>query len=240
MHLKAFIISLMAIVVCAHSHIHERRHQQAQPASDIEKPKFGEQTQPTGIGIDHCSNYGNPYGSNILLIDEVWASSFKYIAKFYSPATTTESWNIVIWNSCGKDGKIGGWVGQWAQNFQIAPGETKYVAFDEDSNGAWGAAPGNSPVLDASGSCASTWGEFIFGGKNIFETSSFNISSARAQDAGLPIQGMQICSVQSKDYTSISSSGEFKSSAVSHAGHPKEPELNAGPVTLEVTINFSG
>jgi hypothetical protein len=242
MQLKAFIISLMAVGAYSHSHGHARRHPQFDArSSNTTKPQFGGQTPPTGDGISYCGNAGIPYGSNILLIDDIWVSSFKYVAQFYSPPETTESWNIVVWNKCGKDGGINGFFGQWVQNFQIAPGETKYVAFDEDTQGGWGAAPGTSPILNDYGSCASTWGEFDFGNSDN-NASAYDVSAIQAQNAGLTVQGMQICATQGTECSSISNSGTIVNAYTAATANRNDiaPVLSAGPVNLKVTINFSG
>lgn len=47
--------------------------------------------------------------------------------------------------------------------FTLTPGEYRYIAIDEDSQGGWAAAPGVSIPLDSQGGYASTWGEFDFG-----------------------------------------------------------------------------
>jgi hypothetical protein len=242
MQLKAFIIYLMATGAYAYTHGQLSRHQHAHAANNMTKPEFGGQTPSSGTGATYCGNHGNPYGSNILLIDKEWVSSFKYVAQFYSPPETTESWNIVVWNKCGQDGGLDGFFGEWVQNFQLAPNETKYVVFDEDSQGGWGAAPGTSPILNTWGSCASTWGEFDFANA-ANNASGYDVSSIVAQTAALTVQGMQICAAQSNECSSISNSGTVIN-AYTEANKDQNdiaPWLNGdGPVTLNVTINFSG
>lgn len=233
----------MATGVCASSHGHGRSHPRLHARdSNTTKPEFGGQTPPTGSGASYCGNHGDPYGSNILLIDEEWVSSFKYVAQFYSPPETTESWNVVVWNKCGTDGGIDGFFGEWVQNFQIAPNETKYVAFDEDSQGGWGAAPGTSPVLNDYGSCASTWGEFDFGNVANGGSSGYDVSSIQAENANLAVQGMQICCTQDPDCSSISNDGTVINAYTAATANENDiaPWLTASPVNLNVTLNFSG
>lgn len=241
MQLKASLIYLMATGAYAYTHSHARSHRQLR-SNNGTQPVFGAQTPPTGTGSSYCGNHGDPYGSNILLVDEQWVSSFKFVAQFNSPPETTESWNIVVWNKCGQDGGIDGFFGEWVQNFQIAPGETKYVVFDEDSQGGWGAAPGSSPILDNYGSCASTWGEFDFGNADN-NASGFDVSAIQAQNGGLTVQGMQICSPQTTECSSISNDGTVVNAytASNSGANDIAPWVNGDDaVTLNVTINFSG
>lgn len=58
---------------------------------------------------------------------------------------------------------LSGWYGHSCKMFTLTPGEYRYIAIDEDSQGGWAAAPGVSIPLDSQGGYASTWGEFDFG-----------------------------------------------------------------------------
>ncbi|CRG89729.1 hypothetical protein PISL3812_06768 [Talaromyces islandicus] len=253
MLLKTLIPALMANTAAAHAHGHFHR-QNVQSSSTIvpvptpstspipNKPQFGGVTPPSGTGVDYCGNRGDPYGSNILVIDEQFVPDFNFVTQMTLPADTDESWNVVVWNKCGTDGGINGFFGEWVQNFTIQPGETKYIAFDVDTQGGWGAAPGSSPILDNSGSCASTWGEFDFNNTENAGHSGFDVSAIQAQNAGLSVQGMSISAVGTDESSSITNSGVVNNAyTASEASNPSlGGHLDPGNVTLNCTLNYSG
>ncbi|KAH8698917.1 hypothetical protein BGW36DRAFT_152717 [Talaromyces proteolyticus] len=252
MLLKACFAALIASTASAHTHGHghERRHQDIQPSSSstvgpaplpTDKPQFGGVTPPTGSDISYCGNHGNPYGSNILVIDEKWVPDFDYVTRMTLPASTTESWNVVVWNKCGTDGGLNGDFGEWVQNFTIQPGETKYIAFDVDTAGGWCASPGDKVILNEWGSCSSTWGEFEFAHAST-KASGFDVSVIQAQNAHFTVQGMNICATGTDTCSSITNSGVVNNAyTAAEAYNPSlGGHLNPGKVTLDCTLNYSG
>lgn len=162
---------------------------------------FGARTSPSGSGINYVGNVGNPWGSNIIEISEDEVKNYKYTLKFLGDSIH-EPWTVTFWNKIGPDGKLDGWYGNSALTFQIKPGETKYVACDEDTQGAFGAAPGESLPKDAEGGWASVWGEFDFGNTSNDGWSGFDVSAIQAQNAGLPVQSLKICDAASENVCS--------------------------------------
>ncbi|KAI9372957.1 hypothetical protein BJX61DRAFT_505027 [Aspergillus egyptiacus] len=165
---------------------------------------FGARTTPSSASpstsnarlnsISYTGNVGLPWGSNIITVSSLSAWTYKYVAQFTLPTSTTSNWFVSIWNKAGPSGKLDGWYGLSALNFTISPGETVYVAFDENSQGGWGAAPGDSLPVDQYGGYACTWGEFDFGDEENGGWSGWDVSAIQAQNAGLEVQGMRICS----------------------------------------------
>jgi len=99
---------------------------------------FGGRTSPiTGATVDEYSgNHGAPHGSNVQAIPANAASLYKYKTKFVSTASDTIK--IIIWDKVGPDGMPNS--GQFSPpvvSFDLAPGATQYVAFDENSQVAW-------------------------------------------------------------------------------------------------------
>jgi hypothetical protein len=184
---------------------------------------------------------GNPYGSNIINVESSKASEYKYVVEF--TGSNTEDWLVVIWNKIGADGKMDGWYGNACHNFTVAAGETIYYAFDADSQGGWAAAKDSIPINDY-GSYASTWGEFDFGSTVNSGWSGFDVSAIQAQEAGLTVQGMKICSkLNSETCSSITSGASLVSNAYTSVKATVGGiggNLSAGPVRLAVTLDYSG
>jgi hypothetical protein len=157
--------------------------------------------------------------------------------------SNTEDWFVVIWNKIGKDGKMDGWYGNACHSFSIAAGETKYYAFDADSQGGWAAAKGSSIPTDDYGGYAATWGEFDFGSTKNSGWSGFDVSAIQAQNAKLTVQGMKICSVYNDSTCSTITSGlasvvnAYTSALASADGIGGN--LNSGAVRLAVTLDYS-
>lgn len=156
---------------------------------------FGGRTQCQGDGVGYKGNVGDPWGSNIILLDsETDAPNYKYVAQLHGPKdANAQSWKVVFWNKIGPDGKMSGWYQHSALEFDMLPNEIKYVAFDEDSQGGFGAAPGDHLPTDQWGGWSSTWGEFDFGDVKNHAMSGWDVSCIQAQNAGQEVQGMRIC-----------------------------------------------
>lgn len=167
----------------------------ALPAHDkISTKGFGGRSKPNGTEIKYHGNSGIPWGSNIIRVSPTSAHEYKYVVQFRG--ANQDPWTITIWNKMGPDGKLDGWYGNSALTFVLAPGETRYVAFDEDSEGAWGAAPGTDSLpTDHWGGYTSTWGEFSFGDEENKGWSGWDVSAIQAQIAKQDVQGMRICQV---------------------------------------------
>jgi hypothetical protein len=200
---------------------------------------FGGVTSASGSGNTYTGNVGNPYGSNIIEVSESDASQYKYVIQF--KGSNTEDWTVVVWNKYGSDGKMDGWYGNAVKTFTLAAGATKYLAFDEDTNGGFAAAPGSIPT-DSNGGYASTWGEFDFGSTVNNGWSGFDVSAIAAQNAGLTVQGMKICDALGSTCSSMTSNAGTVSNAYTKAETDIGGiggNLASGAVRLAVTIDYS-
>lgn len=202
---------------------------------------FGGRTEPAGGSIDtYHGNVGKPWGSNIIQISESDASQYKYVAQI--KGKNTEPWNVVFWNKFGPDGKLDGHYGRSALSFTLSPGETKYVAFDENTQGGFGAAEGSLPT-GTYGAYSCTWGEFDFGNRDNNEWSGFDVSAIQAQMSGHDVQGMKICDARGSTCSSISKGGKSINNAYSKAETDIGGiggNLQNGPVRLSVVIDYDG
>lgn len=201
---------------------------------------FGSRTSSGGSGVTYSGNTGNPWGSNIIQVSESDAANYKNVAQF--KGQNEETWNVVLFNKCGPDGQMTGWYGKSALTFELPPGDTKYVAFDDDSRGGWAAAPGSIPT-DSNGGYASTWGEFDFSSSSNGGWSGFDVSAIMAQNAGLTVQGMSICDALGSTCSSITPNAASVDNAYTTAQTNVGGiggNLSGGPVRLAVTIDYQG
>ncbi|KAL2833693.1 hypothetical protein BDW59DRAFT_179419 [Aspergillus cavernicola] len=203
---------------------------------------FGSRTASSGSGITYEGNVGNPYGSNMIQISADEAANYKYVAQI--SGQNSDPWTVVFFNKYGPTGLMNGWYGFSTLQFTLNAGETKYVAFDDDTNGGFAAASGSSIPLDASGGYASTWGEFDFGSTGNSGWSGFDVSAITPQNAGLTVQGMQICETTSGICSSITPDAASVDNAYTTAetdiggvgGNISEDRR----IVLDVTIDYQG
>ncbi|KAJ5151284.1 Allergen Asp f 4 [Penicillium canariense] len=202
--------------------------------------RFGGRSKPSGSQIKYHGNVGIPWGSNVILVSPTEAHRYKYVVQFIGP--NTQPWTITIWNKVGPDGKMDGWYGHSALTFVLAPGETRYVAFDEDSEGAWGAAPGTKGLpVDNWGGYTSTWGEFSFGDAENAGWSGWDVSAIQAQIAHQDVQGMRICMADGQGCSIITPQAKKVVNAYTESKRHHDGIGGAaapGPVRLVVDIDY--
>ncbi|KAL4820580.1 hypothetical protein BDW67DRAFT_96639 [Aspergillus spinulosporus] len=190
--------------------------------------------------VAYVGNVGNPWGSNIIEVDADKACKYKNVVKF--SGSETDDWTIVFWNKIGPDGKLTGWYGNSALKLTLAPGETKYVAFDDDSQGAWGAAKGDSLPTDEYGGYSCTWGEFDFANSGNNDWSGWDVSAIQAQAANQEVQGMKICNNQGEKCSWISNLATAVENAYTKAEEGVDGiggNQSPGAVRLVVDIDYT-
>ncbi|PGH01303.1 hypothetical protein GX51_05358 [Blastomyces parvus] len=250
MQLKTVVALLGALapLSLAQPHGHQHRHLSKRlewntVVSEIfSTAGFGGRSIAGSGEIDtYAGNVGSPWGSNIIEIPESAASKYKYVAQIQGQ--NTKPWTVVFWNKMGPDGKLTGHYGNSALTFTLNPGETKYVAFDENTQGGFGAYPGPSLPKNIWGGYACTWGEFDFGSIPNKGWSGFDVSAIQAQLSKLPVQGMKICQIGGGGVCSIAKDGggfDNAYQAQDHAIGGIGGNLTPGPVRLQVTIDYHG
>lgn len=200
---------------------------------------FGGRTPSSGSGVSYRGNIGRPYGSNIIEVSSTDAKTYQYVVQFNAPRTGI--WTLVIWNKVGPHGLLDGSFGHACKSLTLTPGKTLYIAFAEDSQGGWAAAPGLSIPTDADGSYAATWGEFDFGSSINRGWSGFDVSAIAAQHAGLEVQGMKICDRSAGICSSISSKASSFDNAYLYSNRKVDGiggNIAPGPVALVVTLDY--
>ncbi|KAL4939332.1 hypothetical protein BDV06DRAFT_231119 [Aspergillus oleicola] len=251
-----FTKSLMLLAALATSTLarpegHERRQASAtttstpsstSSSSSYSTSGFGARTANSGSGNTYQGNVGSPWGSNIIEVAEDAAQNYKYVAKI--SGQNTEAWDVIFFNKYGPNGLMDGWFGFTALKISVDSGETKYVAFDEDTNGGFAAAPSGAMPLDLGGGYASTWGEFDFGSSGNGGWSGFDVSAITAQSANKDVQGMRICEEVSGTCSSITPGAASVDNAYTKAetdvggigGNISEDRQ----IILDVTIDYQG
>ncbi|EYE97959.1 allergen Asp F4 [Aspergillus ruber CBS 135680] len=164
---------------------------------------FGGKTSSSGGGgtIFYAGNVGDPWGSNIIEVSAQDASQYKHVVEF--EGSNSQAWTVVFWNKIGPDGKLTGWYGNDALKFTLEPGQVRYVAFDDDTQGGWAAAQGEDIPKDSFGGYSSTWGEFDFSSSTNNGWSGWDVSAIQAQAAKQAVQGMKICTHDNQKCSTI-------------------------------------
>ncbi|RHZ71402.1 hypothetical protein CDV55_108294 [Aspergillus turcosus] len=201
---------------------------------------FGGRTEASGSGIFYKGNVGIPWGSNIIEVAPENAKNYKHVAQF--TGSNTDPWTVVFWNKIGPDGGLNGWYGNSALTIHLQPGETKYVAFDENSQGGWGAAKGTELPKDQWGGYSCTWGEFDFDSGVNDGWSGWDVSAIQAENAGQEVQGMRICN-HAGELCSVITNGLSKVidayTAALAAVDGIGGKVPAGPTRLMVDLDYN-
>jgi hypothetical protein len=204
---------------------------------------FGGQTKAKTVGLldwDYIGNVGIPWGSNIIEVSEATANQYKHVMRF--EGSVSEPWTVLFWNTYGPDGKMDGfWKPNSALQFTLEPGEVKYVAVDDNTQGGWAAAPGEDIPTTNFGQYAATWGEFDMSSEKNGGSSGWDVSCIIAQLNGLSIQGMKICNHlgESCSYIGKGLIGLLQAYTSADQGNPSlAVSQPAGPVRLVVTLDY--
>ncbi|KKK17789.1 hypothetical protein P175DRAFT_0428313 [Aspergillus ochraceoroseus IBT 24754] len=208
---------------------------------DYSRDGFGEKTVANLLEyIWYKGNVGSPWGSNIIEVAADKACQYKHVIRI--DGSEKDPWTLVFWNKMGPDGKLTGWYGNSALKLSLQAGETKYVAFDDDSQGAWGAAKGDSLPTDQYGGYSCTWGEFDFSNQGNNNWSGWDVSAIQAQVANQEVQGMKICDNLGGRCSSITNLATKVDNAYTAAEEGVDGiggSIGPGPVRLVVAIDYS-
>jgi len=194
-------------------------------SSDPAKALFGGVTTPIDNGIvdEYIGNVGIPWGSNIVKISDV--NGAKYTNNFISSASAPIQ--IIVWNKSGADGRPNsGQFSAPALSFELAPGASQVVAFDENSQVAWCQFTGAKSAYNAN-DC--TYGEADFGNISNNGYSGYDVSLIQS---GAPTP-MMITSPNGKTSSTSDTSNIYTSDkqAGGIGGN-----LAPGPVRLTTTL----
>lgn len=206
---------------------------------------FGSSTTDRRAGSQdwgYVGNVGNPWGSNIIEIREDKASHYKHVVRFENE--NSKMWYVVVWNSYGPTGDLNGfWSPNKALGFSISPGQSIFVAIDDNSQGGWGAAEDEHLPINYVGEYASTWGEFDMSNYQNDGFSGWDVSCIIAELAHKNVSGMQICNSNGEMCSSITHGAGAVVNAYTSTDQGKKDKAvsqAAGPVRLVVQLGWSG
>lgn len=175
------------------------------------------------------------WGCNMMTIEDSIADQYKYTTKFTN--VDNEDYEVVCFNKIGPTGLIDGF---WhaGLTFNVAPGETQYVAFDDNTQGGCAFGPGTVPKTTW-GEYAGTWIEFDFGSeRNNFWSGADCSSLVAASEPGQPIFGCHLCDDEDKVCSTIFTGGAGVNAFIAGTAELDGLGLNipAGDVRLKVEI----
>jgi len=185
---------------------------------------------------------GCPWNSNIMEVAANVVDKYTYVQKYTNVAK--EKYQVRCANKMGADGLLTGMFDVPSQKqlvFDLAPGETKYIAAMENTQLACAFGPGTVEKTQF-GQFAGNWVEADFGNTSNNKWSGADCSSLVAQASGMHVPGCRVC---------VPSSGQ-KCSTITEGGHGDNAyttgmeaedgvglNLPAGPVVLEVEVGYS-
>ena len=186
-------------------------------------------------------NIGTPddYGCNLMMVDADVKDSYDHITTFTNKADKTQE--CACFNKIGpKDGEVNGFFnGKEALKFNIAPGEKKYLAADDNTQGGCSCGPGEV-ALTTWGEFADTWLEFDFNSDRNKGWSGADASCLVAAAEGMPIQGMNVCGHGVCSTINPGGTGENAYLGGMEAEDGVGLNIPPGQVRLEVTLGYSG
>lgn len=148
----------------------------------------------TEAQVHYTGNTGRcGWNSNMIVIPGSIADKYDYVQTYTNVAK--EEYEVRCFNKIGPDG---GLTGQFSVNmdkhlvFKLAPGETKTVAFDSNTQGVCAFAPGEVP-LTPFGQLAGNWVEFDWENASNGGWSGADCSSLVSQHYNMDVPGCSVC-----------------------------------------------
>lgn len=200
---------------------------------------YSNKKRATIANIFYKGNIGAPddYGCNLMMVDS--PDGYDHITTFTNAGDSTQE--CACFNKIGPvGGEVNGFFnGKEALKFKIGPGETKYLAADDNSQGGCSCGAGQV-ALTTWGEFADTWLEFDFASAVNNGWSGADASCLVAASAGMPIQGMQVCGHDTCSTINPGGTGTNAYLGGMEAEDGVGLNIPPGPVRLEVTLAYSG
>ncbi|EGS18948.1 uncharacterized protein CTHT_0055620 [Thermochaetoides thermophila DSM 1495] len=188
------------------------------------------------LGTDN----GCEWGSNLMVVSNDVAHKYKYVQKYTN--VDDKPYQVVCGNKMGADRQLTGMFKVKGQNnliFTLAPGETKAVVADENTQGVCAFAPYEVP-LTSHGQYAGVWAEFDFGNTSNNGWSGADCSSLVAQAYNMDVPG---CRMSHGGVNSDILPGGIGNNAYTKGMEELDGiglNIVPGPCTIEVKVGFSG
>jgi hypothetical protein len=168
------------------------------------------------------------------------AGQYQYVSEFTN--VDSQPYQVSCWNKIGPTGAIDGFFSVHTPpvSFNLAPGATQHVAFESNTQGSCGFAPGNSLPTTSFGEWAGTWVEVDFGSQPNNGWSGADCSSLVAQSAGMNVPGCQVCA--SGTCSTINPGGSGTNAYVAGTANDDGLGLNLAPannIMLKVSVGYN-
>lgn len=179
------------------------------------------------------------WNSNLMVVDSDIADMYDYVQMYTNVAQ--EKYQIRCANKMGPDGKLTGMFavdGQEQLVFDLAPGETKAVVAQANTQSVCAFAPGEVPKTEF-GQYAGNWIESDFGNASNGGWSGADCSSLVAQHYDMDVPGCQVC--QGGICSTIFPGGKGENAYTKGMEALDGVGLNipAGATTLDVKVGYS-
>jgi hypothetical protein len=207
------------------------------------KPFCGGAKRATAEEVAYEGNTGSggSYGCNMMMVDNSIADQYKYRSVFTNVGKSNQACSC--WLKIAADGTISGFTkGHQALDFTLAPGETKTMVADENTQGSC-SCQANEIDVTQYGAFGGTWYEFDAGNAENEKWSGADASCILAAAFNMVIPGMKICSATSESPCSIIYPGGTGENAFLGGDELKDGlGINqvAGPWTFEISVDYSG
>ncbi|KAL2271376.1 hypothetical protein VTJ83DRAFT_747 [Remersonia thermophila] len=220
------------------------------PPSDEYIPFCGSNTAPvkakrvTPEQVMYRGNLGTangcPWNSNMMLVPNNLASKYNYVQEYINVAS--EPYEVICANKLGPDGRLTGMfeiAGQNVLRFMLAPGETKIVVSDSNTQGVCAFAPHSIPKTPH-GQWAGVWAEFDFENTSNGGWSGADCSSLVAQHYDMDVPG---CRMSEGGVDSTILPGGIGDNAYTRGMEELDGiglNIIPGKTTIKVYVGFSG
>lgn len=189
-----------------------------------------------------------PYNSNIMVVPNSISHLYKYVQTYTN--VDSVKYQVLCSNKMGAEpGQLTGMFyvkGQNLVTFDLAPGETKTVVSQENTQGSCAFAPGTVPKTEH-GQYAGVWAETDFGNGKNGAWSGADCSSLVAQAYGMDVPGCRMCQGTSCDDCSDNKCSTIWPGAARHynayiKGMEKEDGVGlniiTGAVVMHVDVGY--
>lgn len=202
---------------------------------------YSNKKRATTADIFYKGNIGtaSDYGCNLMMVDEDVKDEYDHITTFTNAGDKTQE--CACFNKIGPvNGEVNGFFnGKQALKFNIGPGEKKYLAADDNTQGGCSCGAG-SVALTNWGEFADTWLEFDFNSDINNGWSGADASCLVAAAEGMPIQGMNVCGHDTCSTINPGGTGTNAYLGGMEAEDGVGLNIAPGKVRLEVTLAYSG
>lgn len=203
--------------------------------------KYYNQKRATIADIFYKGNIGTAdnYGCNLMLVDADVKDEYQHLTTFKNAASKTQE--CACFNKIGptNDEVNGFFNGKEALKFKIGPGEEKYLAADDNTQGGCSCGTG-SVALTNWGEFADTWLEFDFKSDINDGWSGADASCLVAAAENMDIQGMKVCGHDTCSTIYPGGTGENAYLGGMEAEDGIGLNIAPGKVRLDVTIGYTG